>query len=67
MDVLRITETNLMGILHGCHYKTHTHTYLFSIYSYTIHVYVLYGPYLLSNQTLIFISKLNFARPGYIQ
>ena len=61
MDVLRITETNLMGILHGCHFKTHTHTCVFSMYSYTIDVYVLYGPCLLSNQTLFFISPLNFA------
>ena len=49
MDALRITETNLMGILHGCHYKTHTHTWQFSMYNYTIHIYVLYGPCLLSN------------------
>ena len=54
MDMLRSTETNLMGTLHGCHYKNNTHTGDFSTYSYTIHVYVLYGPCLLSNQTLIF-------------
>ena len=46
MDVLRSTETNLMGTLHGCHYKNHTHTYQFSSTAilfmcmyYTVHAY----------------------------
>ena len=64
IDVVRITETNLMGISNGCHYKTHTQTCVFSMYSYTIHVYVLYGPWLLSKQNLIF-NSIKFCMPGY--
>ena len=53
MDVLTSIETNMITILHTCNNKTHTHIYQFSTYSYTIYsIHVLYGPCLLSNQTL---------------
>ena len=67
MDVLRITETNLNWWESYTDVITKvilTYTYIL-MYSYTIHVYVLHSPCLLSNQTLIFISRLNFARTGY--